>query len=372
MYLVSDEFEAAIAGNHQMVETVDVLDAGDQVRDDIELHILDGSVSEDSTSLVRHSTTFTVVDPTGILTPNDLDDALMPIGTRVRISRGVVLADGTTETVPLITAHLARSRARLDHEGRATIPVTGYDRSSRLQRPTVRPLAVPAGRPYPEAIRDILLTVDGGLDSEVMASEWTTPSLVFEAAADLLNEAVDMATAIGAECYVSRDDRLIVRPIPVRTDAHVWTFDEGPSSTVLDAEVVWETDQRPNGIIVVGQHSTMDNPVRGEAWDMDPTSPTFRHGPLGENPRFIRTEKVTTIPQAEAMARARLQDLAGAQEVDLTVYPPPVHLVTGDVVHLDLPSVGATGPYVFTHMSTQLADPSAPADITVRRVIETT
>lgn len=369
MYLASDEFLAAITGDHDMVETVEVLGAGDEVL--TTLDVVAGSVTEDGAAIVRHSADITVVDPTGDLTPTDLDDMLMPIGTRLRVSRGL-LVNGEAETYPLATAWLTRSRARLDPDGRATIPLVGYDRSSRLQRPTARPLVVASGQPYPTAIYNMLSTLDGGLDAELMASEWTTPSLVYEAETDLLDEAVEMATAIGAEVFVNREDRLVVRPIPLRADNYVWTFEEGDRSTVLDSEVVWETDGRPNGVIVIGQHSSMPSPVRGEAWDMDPSSPTFRYGALGENPRFVRTEKATTIPQAQAMAAALLQDLGGAQEVDLTIYPPPVHLLCGDPVRLDLPSIGVDGTFLISAMSTELADPSAPAEITVRARIETT
>ena len=381
MYDRTDEWYDLIRRSHTMVEAVEVLDFDGQPIRDADgvpvppLDIVSGDVTEDAGAEVRHTATVEVVDPTGDLAPVDLDDLLMPTGRRLRITRTI---DGTTDDpIPLATVYLTQTRARLDADGRATIPVTGYDRAVRLQRPTSRPLAVPAGRPVPTAIRDLLLTVDPTLTAEVMASEATTPRLLFESDADLWAEAVELAATIGAELYISRDDRLTLRPVPTITPftPAVWRITEETdppafTSTAVSAETVVATDRIPNGIIVVGQHSSMTTPVRGEAWDDRPTSPTFRYGPYGAYPRFVRTEKATTVAAATAMARTILQTVNTATEVDVDVYPPPYHLVCGDIVEADLPSVGASGRYILWSMATPLADPGGPAQLTLRRSIE--
>lgn len=362
MYDISDRFAAAIKGTHTPVETATVIDHDGTTL--ATLDVVGGDVTEDAGAIIRHHTQMTVVDPDGTLTPTDLDDLLMPIGTRVLVQRG--LRFEADELYPLVTGWLADSRATLDNEGRATIPLAGYDRCSRLQRDTVRPLAIAPGRPYPDAIYDALLTVDPGLDAELMSSEWTTPRLLYEAETDMLAETVEMATAIGAELFVSREDTLVLRPIPLRTGTPVWRLVEG--ATVVSAEVAWSTDQRPNGVIVIGQHSSMSTPVRGEAWDTDPASPTYRYGPLGENPRFLRTEKAVTPAQCAAMAKAKLEDLGGAQEIDVDVFPAPVHLLTGDVVTFTSERLGMDGVrFIVQRMVTPLATPDGPAQMTLRR-----
>ncbi|HEX2578620.1 MAG TPA: hypothetical protein VHK88_19915 [Aquihabitans sp.] len=372
MYDQPDEWLDLVRRGHTMIETCEVLDFDGTSL--MELDLASGDVTEDAGAEVRHNVSVDIVDPIGELTPVDLDDLLMPTGRRIRVSRGIV---GTTgDMVPLATVFLTETRARLDGEGRATVPLTGYDRAIRLQRPTSRPLAIPAGRSTPLAIRDLLLTVDPTLTADVMTSAGTTPRLVFESDTDLYAQAGDLAATIGGELYVSRDDVLTLRPVPLITPftPAVWRITEEVdpperTSTAITAETVIATDRIPNGIIVVGQHSSMTAPVRGEAWDMRPTSPTYRHGPYGDYPRFVSTEKATTIAAANAMATAILQTVNTATEVDVEVFPPPYHLVAGDIVWADLPTVGASGRYILWSMSTPLADPGGSAQITLRRSI---
>jgi len=378
VYDQPDEWLDLVRRSHTMVEAVEVLDHDDTVLTlpdgSTTLKVTGGDVTEDAGAEIRCSASIEVVDATGELNPTDLDDLLMPTGRRVRISRGIVDAAG--DMIPLATVFLTQTRARLDAEGRATVPLTGYDRAVRLQRPTSRPLSIAAGRPWPTAIYNALLTVDRTLDADLMQSEETTPRLVLATDTDVWARMGEGATVLGAELYISRSDTLTLRPVPVITGRtpSVWRITEetdppARTSAALSAETIAATDRIPNGVIVIGQHSSMTAPVRGEAWDERPTSPTYRYGAYGQYPRIVRTEKATTPAQATAMARAILQTVNTATEVDVEVFPPPYHLVTGDIVEADLPSVGASGRYILWRMVTPVGDPAGPAQLTLRRSI---
>lgn len=365
MFDRSDEFYDAITRSHTMTETVQVLPDGG---DPITLDVVGGDVTEDAGADIRHTASLEVVDPTGTLTPTTLGDLLMPgAGARIRVLRGI--ADVTDDPVPLATVYVTDARVSVDGDGRATIPLSCMDRAHRLQTPSVRPLAIPGGQPYTQAILRTLLTADPSLIlDEAPVTAALNPRLVWESETDLWAEAQTMAAAIGCDLFVGRDDRLTIQPTPQIAPASepVWRVAEGDDgraccSAVLEAQTSNTFDGLPDGVVVVGQHSSMTSPVRGEAW-----SNPDRRG----RARWIRTEKATTVAQAEAMAATVLATIGPALEVDVDVYPPPVHLVTGDVVHLDIPSVGATGRYLLWSMTTPLAKPSGPASCTFRRAVE--
>lgn len=373
MYDRSVDWYQRVTRSHGVVESAQIIDTdGSPVGPAFD--VVGGDVTEDFGAEVRHHARLDIVDPTGDLTPTDVDDLLMPSGRRLRISRGITESD--EPPVPLATIFITGSRASLDADGRATIPVVGYDRTVRLQRPSHRPVTIPAARPIVDAIQTVLTVADPTVDFDVsMTTGAISPRLTFESDTDLWSEAAGMAATAGAELFVSRVDRVTVRPVPTTTrwgGDTVWAVTEAVdppamSSAVLTAETAIEADRLPNGVVVVGQHSSMSAPVRGEAWDLNPTSPTYRWGRYGAYPRFVRTEKATTVAAATAMARAILQTIGAATEVDVDVWPPPVHLVAGDPIRLDLPSVGARGNYLLARIVTPLASPDAPAQCTFRR-----
>lgn len=384
MYDRPEAWLDAVRRSHTAVETAQVLDGDDQPMrgaDGVELpalKITSGEITEDAGAEVRHTGQLTIVDATGDLTPREMTDLLAPVGRRVRVRRGI---EGfPDDDITLGTMFLTGTRARLDDQGRAEIPVTLYDRTIRLQRPLETALLIAAGRPIPSEIARILRVVEPALDIEPMlTAAAVTPRIVLDADTDVFAEALEFAATIGCDLFMSRDDRLTLRAVPsigVNTQT-VWRFseaadalDEPYTSAIVSTETAMETDRIPNGIIVIGQHSSMQTPVRGEAWDERPSSVTYVGGEYGRYARRVPTEKATTIAQANAMARTILQAVNTATEVDVEVFPPPYHLVAGeDIVEVDAPSVGAEGRYILWSMTTPHGDLSAPAACTFRRAI---
>lgn len=364
MYDRPDEWYEAISGSHTMTETVEVLVPGG---DPVTLEVVSGDVTEDAGADVRHHVQVEAVVPKGsAATQAEVEALLRSDTTRLRVTRGV---DGIGDPVPLATVFATESRFRIGEDGRPAVPLTLYDRATRLQTPSNRPLALPAGLAYPQAILRTLLTADPTLAADVPPeTAAVAPRLVWESETDLWSEGQMMAAAIGCDLYVSREDRLTIRPTPeiLSGSAPVWRVTEevdppARTSAVLEAETLRSRDGLPDGVIVIGQHSSLASPVRGEAW-----TTSDRTG----RAKWVRTEKAVTVAQATAMARTILATIGPADEVDVDVWPPPVHLVTGDVVWLDIPSVGATDLYLLWSMTTPLADPSGPARCTFRRAID--
>ncbi len=73
-------------------------------------------------------------------------------------------------------------------------------------------------------------------------------------------------------------------------------------------------DQTYNGVIVTGESSANDTPPRGEAWDLNPASPTYLYGPFGAVPEFYSSPLITTQAQAETVAAAMLAGTLGKTE----------------------------------------------------------
>jgi hypothetical protein len=362
---VSDRWRATVASSDQtVVEIVELLDDSGAVT--ATLDITGGSVDEDGDAVVRHDFSVTVADPDGLLVPVSIDDTLAPIARRLRVRSGFVWDDAPAETVPLVTGWLSSVSARSSD---GEVAVKGMDRMARLQSPSPRPVTIPSGRPAHLAIRDLLWTVDPTIDFVLMESEWLLPRLSYEIETDLATQAAGedgLAESIGAELFVNRDDRMELVPVPTAVGPAVASFVEGPTCTVVDAGMTWDVDDLRNGVIVTAHHSTMTGSVRGEAWDDDPDSPTYRRGTFGEKARFRDTEKATTVGQAEAMARGILErELGGALEVELDIVPDP-SIEVGDVVWLDLPSVRRTGLFVVANLQFTLGDPSADERMVVR------
>jgi len=66
-----------------------------------------------------------------------------------------------------------------------------------------------------------------------------------------------------------------------------------------------------NGVIATGEGPEIATPVRAEAWDDDPTSPTYRYGLFGQVPYLYSSSLLTTQAKAQAAADAKLAQLLG-------------------------------------------------------------
>lgn len=363
MRTVSEEWRSVIeSADVTFRETATLLnESGEPIGPDLDL--VDGSMTEDATAEVRHDFDLVIADPDGSLRPNDPSDPLMPFSTKVRITRGLRHRDGTWEDTTTITGRVDETSVRI---GDGVVSLSGLDRSALLQEGSPRPANIPAGRNGALAIRDLLWVKDPTVEWNLAVTNWTFPSLAFPVETDLMAEGVKLAASIGMEVFCTRDDIMALQPIPTATRPAVCRFIEGENSTVVDGEQRWKSYRVPNGIIVTGQHSSMSQPVRAEIWDEDPLSPTYRYGPYGEHPKFIRSEKVTTAGQALAMARGELERrLGGANEITLSAIPDP-SIEGGDVAEVSLPSLGAEGLYVVSKVSLSFGDPSSMMAVTLR------
>lgn len=339
MYAITDRFKRAIKRSHTISTHVEVLDQNWAVLHN-DLYVTQGNASVNSKNANRRSCSVTVVDPTGELTPSEATDLLHPIsGNRFRLWRGIQYAPRDTEEVSLGVFDIYDSDT-IDSGENMTTQLRGFDFSKRIQRARLESnYKVDAGTNYGTAIEDLVRFAWPGVETSFATVTAVAPDLVFGASGDQVGGdpwkyAQEMAASIGHEIFFDIQGYCILRPVPGSDDPIVWEYAEGDDAMLLHLTRRIRIENTFNKIIATGENSASDNPVRGEAIDNDPNSPTYYGGPYGEVPGFFRSSYIRTQEQATEAAEARLRQVKGATEsVQVTATPNPAH-EAGDVVQV--------------------------------------
>lgn len=363
MYPVSDLFKAELKHSHKIATKVEVYNNGALVQ---ELNVIGGQVNASDDAAIRRRCKFTVVDRDGSLVPTSADSLLAPYGNEVRMYRGLGMPENTEELVPLGIFNISAVQVVDTGEG-VKIFVEGFDRARKVQRNRFTfQYIIGAGSNYATAIQDLIEDRYPGLTYNFMPVTTTTPLLSFESGSDPWEAAQKMATSIGAELYFDVEGVCVLRPIPdPATDPVVWTYAEGAEATILHVEKKSSDERTYNHIIVTGESSNAP-PVRAEAKDDDPSSPTYYLGDYGDVPYFYKSAFITTQAQAQAVADALLlRTLGVVEQVNFTAIVNPAHEV-GDIIEITRGRAGINARYVLTDFNVNL-DPQQPMNASTRR-----
>jgi hypothetical protein len=293
-------------------------------------------------------------------------DELVPVGHGM-IDKVTVNAVGGTQGTGTVT-NTVSSSAVLGRGGGQTgsgtsIKVHVTDLSGSIKRNVwAMPYTVPAGLNYGAAAQ--AMVVNRLPDQTAFAISTTTritPLLAYgmQQGGDPWQDIQDLATAIGYEAFFDAKGVFTFRPVPDPSigDA-VWAFDEDNIPLVAEATRELSNEQTFNHVIVVGQSTSSSNPVTAEAFDNNPSSPTYILGPYGEVTERLTFSTITTQDQAQAAANALLlNSLGGADTVTIVCVPQPA-LEPGDIVKINCGDVNVDGNYMINSMSTSLS----PAD----------
>lgn len=360
MYPISDAFRAALLDGHQIATQVvaytsDVGIAG--LRPRRVLSVLDGTVDVDATAAIRRRAQVTLVqaDEETERLFGDATRLISPYGNEIWLYRGIVLS-GVAELVPLGLFALSDVAADETRDG-ITIQADGYDRARRVARAKLTaPHTIAAGTNVATAIRSLIEAGVSGLAYSFATTAHTTPALTFDEGEDRWAVAQKLAASIGHELFFDANGVCILRSVPdPETDPVVWTFEEGEQATILAAGRRQSNEGAPNHWIVTGESSSAATPVRGEAKDTNPDSPTYYLGRYGDVVETYRTELATTTQQAQDIAAALLRSSLGLPEqVAFTTIVNPA-LDVGDVIQLTRSRLGIAARYVMQTLSIPLA-----------------
>jgi hypothetical protein len=295
-------------------------------------------------------------------------DELVPIGhgmvDKVTVESGSESTGGSSGA-PLSGGVISRGGGGTG--GGTSITVHATDLSRAVSRNIwQQPFTVPGGLNYGDAIK---LMIQDRLPSQtefsIATTTRTTPLLVYglSQGTDPWQDIQELAAAVGFEAFFDAKGVFVFRPVPdPRYGVPVWSFDSTDNPTIVESKRQLSDEQTFNDIVVIGQSSSSQNPVSAEAYDDDPSSPTYILGPYGRVSQRVTFSLITTEAQAQDAANATLYNSLGAAETVTIVVVPMPALEPGDVIAVTVPETGTTGTYYINSMTTSLS-PAEPQQL---------
>lgn len=333
-----------------------------------------GEVNVDRTATVRRSGKIDCIDPLGVYVPQGDYGLLTPYGTELRPYRGVRYPDGTIEVYPLGVFRLADAdfdeTAAVSGGAGIGISLTMYDRSRTVARDKFTNVyTIPKGTNIVTAIKQIIDRTFPDVEYDAVSTTVTiNEPKVFDASDDPWDACIELAKSIGCEVFFDVEGRLVIAP-PTDVDASPapdFSYIENRRNTMTSLKKTLSDERAFNGIIVTGQSPGDDKPpVRAEAWDLEPSSPTYRYGPYGEVPDFVNDNNVKTVADAQKMADSLLKQAIGQpSQLSCSAWVNPA-LEAGDIVQIERPRMGVTGLYTVDSFNIPLSK-DGTQNLTVR------
>lgn len=327
MYPVSERWNTEMRRSHTVDFKAQLFRQGEQIADDIP--IVTGSVFDTASAIFRKRCTLSLLPSSAVMAMIAKDipsnGGLWPTGNEIKVLAGLIYEDGLSEYVPLGMFRTSRIEV-LGTEDQLIVGLEGWDRGRAISRARfVTPYHVKQGTNYAVAIKDLVKSRAPWLgedDFEFADTTYTTPNLVFSSAQDDPWEiAQNMAMSIGMDLLFDGNGKCVMRPLPnPYSSPSVFDYEEGEECTMTEITRNLSDETAYNGVIATGESSTIQAPVRGEAWDIDPNSPTYYDPQVpeasvyGAVPYFMTSPLITTNAQAKAAANGNLGAQMGILE----------------------------------------------------------
>ena len=311
--------------------------------------VVEGQVGFDRTNNIRGTASLTIQDPTGSFVPSNPSDLLAPYGTEFKVYRGIEYPDGTQEYMSL--GIFGVRTVSIDDSGPSlSIRMDGSDRSEKVSRAKfLRGCSIASGTPTDTAIKTIIDQQVPGYTFDLGGNIQTTPTLLYQLSEDPWEACQTIAANAGNELYFNNDGVVVMRPIRSYTaDDVVWTFSDDSYSVMGAVATTMSTGGDAanavfNHVIVTGEPLANQAPVRAEAFDSNPASPTYYRGKFGDVPTFYKSNQITNSTQAQATADAMLRKYLGRYRSMNFSGPANAALEVGDVVEVNRARAGLDG-----------------------------
>ncbi|MEU3528814.1 DUF5047 domain-containing protein [Streptomyces sp. NPDC038707] len=298
----------------------------------VDLPHTDGSVTADRGSSVRRTCSVTVPDVS--LLPMTPAEQLAIYGARLRIRRGIIYGDGSTEAVPL---GLFRVDSISGDPALGPVTITGSGLEAVVADDKfTAPYTTRGGANAVTAITNLIQGTIPGATVVNWASDATIGTRTWDAQGDRWGAVQECATAIGAEVYADADGVFTVAELPDLLTAPVaWDVDAGRTGVLISANRAFSRDGMYNVVVASGENAEDGAPpVSATVSDTDPTSPTYVGGPFGRVPMFYSSATLTSNNLALTAAQKLLRDaVKPTVTVTLTSLPNPC-LEPGDVIRV--------------------------------------
>jgi hypothetical protein len=222
--------------------------------------------------------------------------------------------------------------------GGTTLQIQGSDRALRISRARwTQPYTVPSSTNAAIAIADLLADRWSNVETSFSDTDDTLHRAVFglESENDPWKDARKLSEAAGLDLYFDPDG--IARLDPVQdfeTATPDASYVEDAEAMILDLTRKLTNETTYNGVIATGEGSEASATFRGEVWDDDPESPTYRYGLFGEVPTFYSSPLLTSDEQATKAATTILARKRGTQEAVSWSQIVDPSLDVGDVIRV--------------------------------------
>ena len=317
MYPVSADFKEAVRKSHSAIVKVEIYDMANGTILSTASPI-SGEVTIDNRRSIRRECTLEFVDTEGTLVPvNNISSILLPYNREVKIYRGIAFPDGTEELVPLGVFIITSVDITESAQG-VKITIKGSDRSLILARAkfTNHEFYIEAGTAKETAIEKILKYRYPKVKTIFPATNQVTTLLypTIDQSSDPWREALKIAESASMDLYFDENGIARMRPIPdPDKGTAIATYADGSDSVLIQIARSLSIDESYNGVIYTGEGTNLSIGVIGEAWDDNPSSPTYRKT-YGEVPLFKSSPTILTVGEAKEAAAAELKKVIGASE----------------------------------------------------------
>jgi hypothetical protein len=264
--------------------------------------------------------------------PNRPGDLLTPFGTRVSVTLGLELLDGSVSTVPYGVYEIATAKANETADAR-TVDISLADISGVVDRYRFETsLTLGASRDLSEVINQVVLSRTG-INPGVSAIGTTLGSVrIFglDTSTGPWAEVLDVLSSFSRTAWYNRVGRIEVGSI----DADIST--SYPLPGVASRSVDFDT-RPPNVVVARSDPQDGNAPYQQVALDSDPSSPTYAGtgpgtSPYGRVTTFFSSPLILNDAQALAAAKTILATSIGAGATSTITLPYDPTISAGDVV----------------------------------------
>lgn len=375
-YPVSANFTAALT-SAQILTAVQasILSGGQPIPGYTNLPVETATITCARTQAQRTTLSVTLDPSTAAnLIPADLTSPLAPNGNEIAISIGIRYPDGSQELVPCGVFPI-QTVTVTDNGTDLTLAVQCADRSwSISRRPLLAPYTIPAGTTLDQALHALLSANTSGMPPFTYNIAPTTaiaPVNTYREGQDPWQAALDLASGAGMECFFDRYGNIAARPLPgPGTIAPTWNASELTQGGVLALARVLTANQVSNDFVVMSQSSNVTPPVRAEASDTNPASPTWTGSRYGDIVTYLSSSTIADAAGAEAAAQSQLyQSLGQIDTLTATILPNPA-VDIDDIFTVTRTRANLTGAQWVVDGYTLPVGTSAEMTVNLRRVIQ--
>jgi hypothetical protein len=163
-----------------------------------------------------------------------------------------------------------------------------------------------------------------------------------------------MAAQIGCELFFDQEGICVLQNLSNTNPVSMY-YVEGPDNILLYANKRYQDENTYNHVVFTGEAASGATvPYRGEAMDLNLTSPTYIYGDYGQVTYFETSPLITSNAQAEDAARLKLGKVLGLTELmEIQAICNPAHDV-GDVIKVTRAKSKIDADYIIDKLSIPL------------------